>query len=283
MTDFSFLIRDNHLPDISYRTDPPEEVVHPRIVYRDNVPYVYCQKQHITLESFIQLLAKNKEGLWVAGYRPSNGKQTTITFSKKSQLTLSPRIKELLENLRSNGTTLLDSFRPDIQDITHAEDTSAIDKPPVTCESGLTLEELERKLALQKEIGDLGEDVAYRYEYARLHQLGCADPKVCIQNISETNVGAGYDLLSHFAGDTRYIEVKSSTSARNEFFISENERKVLLALGHQAFIYLVQVDRSDHRQSTVREIINPFGGDLSIALEPVAWFARLDSKELKDN
>jgi hypothetical protein len=34
-----------------------------------------------------------------------------------------------------------------------------------------------------------------------------------------------------------------------------------------------------HRNSTLRKIHKPFGGKLSIGLEPVAWFASVDSKE----
>ncbi|WP_410705134.1 protein NO VEIN domain-containing protein, partial [Chryseobacterium sp. SIMBA_029] len=45
----------------------------------------------------------------------------------------------------------------------------------------------------------------------RLYSLGCANPVDHIVRVSESDVGAGYDMRSMFEGETRYIEVKSSS------------------------------------------------------------------------
>ncbi|MFP3693111.1 DUF3883 domain-containing protein, partial [Burkholderia sp. SIMBA_048] len=116
---------------------------------------------------------------------------------------------------------------------------------PARAARAVSLVELEQRLALQGEIGQLGEDAAYRYEYVRLYSLGCANPVDHIVRVSESDVGAGYDMRSMFEGETRYIEVKSSSYLSDAFYISENERETLAQLGRSAFIYLCKVDRQE--------------------------------------
>lgn len=136
----------------------------------------------------------------------------------------------------------------------------------------ISLDELEGRLAAQREIGKLGEQAAFRYECARLEALGCANPMTHVRLLSEDDVGAGYDLESEFEGNKRYIEVKSSSVATNDsFYMSENEKSTLTDLGHNAYIYLVRVDKLDPSKSTViAEIENPLS-DAKLILEPVAY------------
>ncbi len=106
MSDFSFLVEANgnrhFMPDISYLTESPEEIIHPRIMYENGIPCVrYCKKDLITIQDFLTILASNKNDFRVSAYR-SNGKGTTITFSKKNKITLSPRIKNIIEDLRNS-------------------------------------------------------------------------------------------------------------------------------------------------------------------------------------
>jgi hypothetical protein len=92
---------------------------------------------------------------------------------------------------------------------------------------------------------------------------------------TKKNVGAGYDLRSEFRGVIRCIEVKASVVSTDSFFISEHEKKTLTKLGESAYLYLVLVDREDPKNSRViKEIPNPFGGN-QLALEPVAYWAKL--------
>jgi hypothetical protein len=266
MSNYSFLVRNRSLPDISYRTDPPEELVHPRIIDRDDGPYVYCQKVHVRLDVFLKRLASGETGLWVAGYR-ANGRQTTISFSKSDRVQISESLQAELAKLarkaHSSGNVLSESKSPPNSQLDTARSHRA-----------MTLPELETKLGQQREIGRLGEEAAYRHEYERLVKLGCKSPRDCIEIISAVDVAAGYDLKSTYAGEIRFIEVKASTSREDSFFISENERAQLEVLGEQAFIYLVRVDKNDPKRSFVfREIHNPFGSKAQISLQPLAWRA----------
>lgn len=98
-------IRDGRLPDIEYRTDAPEELVCPRVTWRDGVAMVYVHKERdadhkgfIPVSEFLQRLARREAGLAATGYR-ANGRQTTITFDKSDRVTLSPRLQAWLSGL----------------------------------------------------------------------------------------------------------------------------------------------------------------------------------------
>jgi len=98
-----FIINDQ-MPDIAYRTNQPEEVVHPRVNWRDGVPMIYqhnlrfeSHKGHVPVVEFLEKLAQREPGLAATGYR-ANGKQTTISFNKSDRVTLSPRMQAYLSN-----------------------------------------------------------------------------------------------------------------------------------------------------------------------------------------
>ncbi len=95
---FDSWIVSNRLPDISYRTNPPEEIVHPRMKITPEGSSVYVNKRHIPIEAFFLRLAKREEGLRIAAYRAS-GSQTTISFNKHERVTLSPRLQQVLAEL----------------------------------------------------------------------------------------------------------------------------------------------------------------------------------------
>lgn len=138
---------------------------------------------------------------------------------------------------------------------------------------------LESRLANQREIGALGEAVAYRYEYLRLHSLNCANPDAHITDHTKENIGVGYDLESYFNGEKRYIEVKSSVVNNESFFLSENERETLDKLGMEAYVYLVKVNKADSKESkVVREIRNPINHP-GLSLDPVAYSASFTNED----
>lgn len=108
---FHNLIIDKRIPEISYLTNRNPEVIHPRVTFQDDVPYVYCKKKTITLEVFLRRFASGEKGLWLAGYRSSNGRQSTITFSEINRLTLGPKFLSAVELIQmelqpSNKTTI---------------------------------------------------------------------------------------------------------------------------------------------------------------------------------
>jgi hypothetical protein len=95
------LVVNKQLIAISYTTNPPLEVVHPWVEEKDGQQVVYCMKKHTTLGAFLKRLANGEEGLWVRGRRISNGRTTSISFSKKERVKMSPELSRLLSELRS--------------------------------------------------------------------------------------------------------------------------------------------------------------------------------------
>ena len=265
MINYNELISGNEIVEISYKTKQKPEIVHPRVIYKDGIPNVYCKKQHISLVDFLERFANGEDGMWLAGYRRSNGRQTTITFAQHDQLTLGPLFLRIIDQIKKEPTLL-----KNIKD----ESASSVNSDFVRSKNKnrkVSLEELEGRLARQREIGKDGEDAAYRHECVRLTILGCDNPTAHIQKLSEEDVGAGYDIFSEYNGEERFIEVKSSVINNENFFLSENERVTLAELGEKAYIYLVYVDKSDTKKSkVVDEIRNPLA-DSRLVLEPVAY------------
>jgi hypothetical protein len=110
MSQFNDFIRDGQLPDITYRTDHPEEVVHPRVTSHGGVPLVYLHnergKSHkgfIPVTEFMRRLARREPDLAATGYR-ANGRQTTITFNKSERVSMSSRLEAFLSDLHALET-----------------------------------------------------------------------------------------------------------------------------------------------------------------------------------
>src|SRR6185437_9543379 len=144
--------------------------------------------------------------------------------------------------------------------------------PTDACPEGSTItpDMLRRKLDRNSEIGRAGERVAYVSEVARLSTLGCPNPADCVSIVADENVAAGYDIRSSWNGETRYIEVKSSTSSDNDFFLTANERAELTKLGARAWLYRVRVN-SDMSGEVVQRLQDPMGQIPEAAMQPVAW------------
>ena len=105
--DLAYLVTDQELTDISYKSDPPVQTIHPRINKSANGPYVVCKKTPVPLVDFLLRLANSEPALRVAGYRKKGGKkiQTTISFNKKDRVSISPRLQSLLDKIRAENTT----------------------------------------------------------------------------------------------------------------------------------------------------------------------------------
>lgn len=109
----------------------------------------------------------------------------------------------------------------------------------------MTEQQRQQLEAIQKQIGDRGEDFVLRYERQRLH----AHPRVSdISLIGRCDVGIGYDILS-FKGVTskypdRYIEVKTY-SGKPHFFLSASEQAAATKYGDCYFIYLIDINKTN--------------------------------------
>jgi len=104
-------------------------------------------------------------------------------------------------------------------------------------------EEFRRRQERNAETGRQGELIALDWERARLANLvpPCPEPERYALRISSEDVGAGYDIISTWPDEERVIEVKTTTVAAPEFFMTENERLTLAAHGQRAWIYRVEL------------------------------------------
>lgn len=139
---------------------------------------------------------------------------------------------------------------------------------------------LEEKLKLQREIGEIGEKIAFEYELNRLSGIGIKNPEKFIEHTSKLNSSAGFDISSLVKKDNRFIEVKSSLNKNLNFFITENEYQTLNELGDNAFIYFVHITNFQEKTGKVfKTLKNPIE-KLRIEgnLKPVAYRAHLPLK-----
>lgn len=145
-------------------------------------------------------------------------------------------------------------------------------------EKELSPEDLLKKLERQDAIGTKGEDFAIAYEKERLEKLGADLSKIEEDLIDhrKINVSQGYDIESHFNGQSRYIEVKTTTvNANTEFFFSANEYEVLQVKGKEAYIYRVVLSENLKSLLEIKEIQNPFGYKDITDFKAIAFKAKL--------
>ena len=124
--------------------------------------------------------------------------------------------------------------------------------------SAVSPEELRRRLKEQAETGVIGEEIAIKYEEARLRSVG-ATGILDIEHVSQKNSAAGFDIRSSYKKDKRYIEVKASVSRKGDVYVSLNEVLTLQRLGRNGYIYFVHItDKVAREGSVVKEVRNPF-------------------------
>lgn len=131
-------------------------------------------------------------------------------------------------------------------------------------------EAFEALLERRSEVGRAGEMLVVLDEIERLRRAGCVDPDRWVTRVAETDVGRGYDIESTWPGLERCIEVKSTTSAGSAFFITDNERRVLGALGPKAWLYRVLVG-GDGTGGISRRMQDPIRMLPDEAFEPVLF------------
>ena len=129
----------------------------------------------------------------------------------------------------------------------------------------MSYDELEQKIKIDKEIGDIAEQIVLESEKNRLKNEESANVESkLVQIISGTDVTAGYDLES-FDGQTtdlkfnRHIEVKGSVNYDVSFYWSSGEIKTSLEYENSYWIYFVSgIDRKNQSYSgEIIKIPNP--------------------------
>jgi hypothetical protein len=135
-------------------------------------------------------------------------------------------------------------------------------------------DDLVKKLQRQSIIGKVGEEIAYYHEVERLTIMKIRNPQRWIDHASKRNVAAGFDILTEIPRkEIRFIEVKSSTSMGDSFFITRNEIETLQRLGKDAYLYIVLVNDIKRKKGRViSEIRNPFERIKAMgSLEPIVY------------
>jgi len=124
-------------------------------------------------------------------------------------------------------------------------------------------EQLYKRLKDQTENGKKAELKTIEFEKDRLRELGVKEQVLDrITRISETNVGAGYDIDS-FEGPTvginfdRFIEVKATTLDYPVFYWSENEKEKAKKYGEKYFIY-IWINFGKPEEKLIKPIQNPY-------------------------
>ena len=84
--------------------------------------------------------------------------------------------------------------------------------------------EFQHILESRRSVGMAGEEWAVTHEKDYLSLNGQPILSEKVQQISQTNVAAGYDILSYeLSGKEKYIEVKTTVLSKQVFYISANE------------------------------------------------------------
>jgi len=144
----------------------------------------------------------------------------------------------------------------------------------VPIKSGLGEEDFRKLQERKFEIGQLGEKYIVKYERQNLIQVGRNDLADKVRRISEEDIGAGYDILSFdINGESKYIEVKTTTSTGSTFELTANELHSAEKLGQQYWLYFV---RDIGGTPQVTKVPNPADqiGKL-IDIQPTAYTVRL--------
>lgn len=141
--------------------------------------------------------------------------------------------------------------------------------------------QLLAQLDRNAETGKAGELIVVFDELNRLNQCGCPEPAKFVKRIALNDVGCGYDIASTWPGEERCIEVKSTTRAGSDFFITENECQVLAELGEIAWMYRVVVG-SDGAGKVVLRLQNPMNVIRAEYRTPVVWRVASEALEAAD-
>lgn len=112
----------------------------------------------------------------------------------------------------------------------------------ITRSNGKSQEELEKSLGENQALGLFAEKVIVKFEKQRLKILGLGLQADLVNQISQFDSTAGFDVES-FTTDSiecdRFIEVKASRDSNLRFYWTKNEFEVAKRLGERYWIYFV--------------------------------------------
>jgi len=134
----------------------------------------------------------------------------------------------------------------------------------------LSQEALDTRLALRRERAMMAEEYVVRFERDRLTRAGAPHLAAAVEQISLSDVCAGYDVQSfEISGRPRLIEVKSCAGPRNRFYLSDNERRV--AEANEDGYWLAWVGWAVELPDGEPEILWVKDLNAALAREPSPW------------
>jgi len=134
----------------------------------------------------------------------------------------------------------------------------------------VTEEDFAALLERRSETGRAGELLVILDELERLRACGCPRPEDYVKRVAETDVGRGYDVKSTWPGEERCIEVKTTTHASSDFFLTANERAVLTDLKARGWLYRVVMDSTQQGQIEFR-LNDPMNVIAEAHMTPAVW------------
>ena len=144
----------------------------------------------------------------------------------------------------------------------------------VPTKSGLGEEDFRKLQERKFEIGQLGEKYIVKYERQNLIKAGRNDLADKVRRISVEDIGAGYDILSFdINGESKYIEVKTTTGTGSTFELTANELHTAEKLGQQYWLYFVRDIGGTPQVTKVPNPANQIGKLINI--QPTAYTVRL--------
>lgn len=226
----------------------------------------FCAFKNITVEEYI------------SSYRyKTNGGNTQKHIAKLTKKSWVSR-KQIDIKIREEFDNWITEFHPNYTlDNASFITISQSAKPKLSKAKFIDPKTLEENLKLQREIGEIGEKIAFDYEINRLVNNGIKNPERFIEHTSKLNSSAGFDISCLVKKDNRFIEVKSSLNNNLDFFITENEYQTLDQLADDAFIYFVHITNLKEKTGKVfKTLRNPIE-ELRINgnLKPIAYKATL--------
>jgi hypothetical protein len=158
-----------------------------------------------------------------------------------------------------NGTYMIPS-----SDVIVADDSIVVyqeSKPKATISE-------ERFKAIQRsreQKGLAGESWVVNYEKDILRQDGCSELANKVERISQSNIGAGFDVLSYEVdGGEKFIEVKTTALSKLEFFLSSNELNIANEFKRRYWIYFLYEIYGDPKLVKIHNPSEKIGRTISL-------------------
>jgi hypothetical protein len=210
----------------------------------------FCAFKNIHLQKYIQNLRYKTNGTTTQKHISNSLNKSWIPF------------KELNSQIQSAFTDWFFDFFPSTYNLDQVYILSVdktVSHKEVKKKKVISPEEIEKQLKYQNQIGQIGEEIALKYEMDRLKKHNIKKPEKWIDQISKRNISAGFDIWSHPPKqEARFIEVKSSTKDPFNFYITQNEIETSKAHNKNSYLYLVLIsDLKRKIGSVIIEIQNP--------------------------